>query len=139
MLKEFILKSGIVIYPLFFCSIFSLALTLHLSVNLYVAKKVSKILESDLSELERKLGWLSHIASLSTLTGLLGTVLGIQEAFSNLQAEGQPSLEVFSSGISQALITTIFGLSIAIPSIFLYHFFSDRLERISEKISKKLN
>lgn len=119
--------------PLLFFSINSLALVFYLSLKIFLQKQDLK--QGNLSELFRQIGWLSHLASLATLTGLLGTVLGIQSAFQSMQEMGKASIEIFASGISQALLTTIFGLSIAIPSTLFYHFFYDRLEKIEESFS----
>lgn len=78
---------------------------------------------------QQRIDWLSHIASLSTLLGLLGTVLGIQEAFEAMRAKGQASPEVFATGISLALSTTILGLAIALPSLFFHHVFANLWEK----------
>lgn len=109
-------------------SIFSLALILQLTKILFLTThREGNFL---FSEISRKVEWLSRMASLSTLTGLLGTVLGIYSSFKDMQFKGKVSLEVFSGGISTALITTIYGLVIAIISVFFYHIFFDKLEEI---------
>ncbi|MCB1177293.1 MAG: MotA/TolQ/ExbB proton channel family protein [Leptospiraceae bacterium] len=123
--------AGIIAYPLLILSIFSLAIILYLGYSFY-QNKITKPL---LSNFERKIGWLSHISSISTLLGLLGTVLGIQSSFTNMKESGQASIEIFAGGISQALSTTIIGLSIAIPSLFFYHFYMDKIEKLEENLS----
>jgi biopolymer transport protein ExbB/TolQ len=84
-------------------------------------------LSSVLFPIETKISWIKHLASISTMLGLLGTVLGISEAFSSLQAAGTVSLDAFAGGIRLALVTTIFGLFVAIPSLFGYQFLKHRL------------
>lgn len=122
--------------PLVFFSIFSLGLFLFLGKSLYFSHgKLGTQLS--FNDFGRKICWLSHVSSLSTLTGLLGTVLGIKKAFQNMMESGNLSVETFSAGIGQALITTIFGLSIAIPSLLFYHIFLDRLEQMEEQSGKE--
>jgi hypothetical protein len=133
MIRELFIQGGIGMFPLAFFSFQALALILYLSKVLYFTEK--KLLDSKLLfGILRKINWLSHIASLSTLTGLLGTVLGIRKSFQDMMDAGSLSLETFSSGIGQALLTTIFGLFIAISSLVFYHIFLDRLEVIEESL-----
>ncbi|TGK01873.1 MotA/TolQ/ExbB proton channel family protein [Leptospira langatensis] len=84
-------------------------------------------LSAVLFPIETKLSWIKHLASIATMLGLLGTVLGISEAFSSLQAAGTVSLDAFAGGIKLALVTTILGLSVAIPSLFAYQFLKHRV------------
>lgn len=84
-------------------------------------------LSAVLFPIETRISWIKHLAGISTMLGLLGTVLGISEAFSSLQAAGTVSLDAFAGGIRLALVTTIFGLFVAIPSLFAYQFLKHRL------------
>ncbi|TGK03960.1 MotA/TolQ/ExbB proton channel family protein [Leptospira semungkisensis] len=97
----------------------------------FIAQKDPSIWEEKLSAalfpIETKLSWIKHLASIATMLGLLGTVLGISEAFSSLQAAGTVSLDAFAGGIKLALLTTILGLSVAIPSLFAYQFLKHRV------------
>lgn len=128
--SNFFLQGNWVIFLLVGESIFSLALIFQLIRLLFLKTPDRKnFLHLKLS---RRVEWLSRIASLSTLTGLLGTVLGIYSAFQNIQTKGKVSLELFSEGISTALITTIYGLFVAILSLFFYHVFCDKLEEFDE-------
>ena len=74
-------------------------------------------------ELERFLNTLGTIAGISPLLGLLGTVIGMIEVFSAIMISGVGDANVLAGGISQALITTAAGLTVAIPSYFFYRFF----------------
>jgi biopolymer transport protein ExbB/TolQ len=82
---------------------------------------------------ERRVFWLSNLSGISTLAGLLGTVIGIYISFQNMKASGNASAEVFADGISVALITTIAGLIIAIPSMLSFYILKHLLEVIEEK------
>lgn len=74
-------------------------------------------------ELERFLNTLGTIAGISPLLGLLGTVVGMIKVFSTIMVSGVGDANVLAGGISQALITTAAGLTVAIPSYFFYRFF----------------
>ena len=79
-------------------------------------------------ELERYLTPLGSIAAISPLLGLLGTVVGMIKVFNALMAEGAGNAAVLSGGISQALITTAAGLSVAIPALFFVNYFQRRVD-----------
>lgn len=74
-------------------------------------------------ELERFLNALGTIAEISPLLGLLGTVFGMIEIFSELLEHGAGDPTVLAGGISVALITTATGLSVAIPSLIFHRYF----------------
>jgi len=74
-------------------------------------------------DLERFLNTLGTIAGISPLLGLLGTVIGMIKVFSVIMISGVGDANVLAGGISQALITTAAGLTVAIPSYFFYRFF----------------
>jgi biopolymer transport protein ExbB len=81
------------------------------------------------AELERNVAFLSSIASLSTLLGLLGTVTGMLRAFLNLRISGISDPARLAGGISEALITTVGGLCVAIPCLLAFHVFRQRVNR----------
>lgn len=74
-------------------------------------------------DLERFLNTLGTIAGISPLLGLLGTVFGMIQVFSAIMISGVGDANPLAGGISQALITTAAGLTVAIPSYFFYRFF----------------
>ncbi len=74
-------------------------------------------------DLERFLNTLGTIAGITPLLGLLGTVVGMIKVFSVIMISGVGDANVLAGGISQALITTAAGLTVAIPSYFFYRFF----------------
>lgn len=79
--------------------------------------------------LRRAVQWLAYLAHIATLSGLLGTVLGIRESFSRLAGANTAMLQIIASGIDQAIATTIVGLSLAIPALLLHYYFRDQLRR----------
>jgi len=96
--------------------------------------------------LERGLGILETIAAISPLLGLLGTVLGMIKIFTVISEKGIGQAEALSGGISEALITTVIGLSIGIPTLVFYNYFTDKaenlildIEKFSNDLMKKLN
>lgn len=72
--------------------------------------------------------WLADIAAIAPLVGLLGTVLGMFSAFGGIASDVAASAKpvVLAQGVSQAIVTTIFGLAIAIPSLAAYAYFRRR-------------
>lgn len=85
---------------------------------------------------ERRLRALSALAHLATLLGLLGTVAGLVGAFHTIELAGgkvQPS--DLASGIWEALLTTVFGLTIAIPCLAAYHGFESAADRMALRMS----
>jgi biopolymer transport protein ExbB len=81
-------------------------------------------------ELERFLNALGTIASVTPLLGLLGTVLGMIKVFNAITAHGVGNPAVLAGGISEALITTAAGLSVAIPSLMFHRFFRGRVDEL---------
>jgi len=81
-------------------------------------------------ELERYLNTLGTIASISPLLGLLGTVIGMIKVFAAITAHGVGNASVLAGGISEALITTAAGLSVAIPSLIFYRFFRGKVDSL---------
>lgn len=80
-------------------------------------------------ELGRYLNTLGTVASIAPLLGLLGTVIGMIKVFTVITVEGiGGDASVLAGGISEALITTAAGLSVAIPTLMFYRYFSGRVE-----------
>lgn len=80
--------------------------------------------------LERYLGILGTVASISPLLGLLGTVLGMIQVFAVISQQGVGQADALAGGISQAMITTAAGLTIAIPALAAYNLFVARAEAL---------
>ena len=81
-------------------------------------------------EMERYLNTLGTVAAVAPLLGLLGTVIGMIKVFTAIKLEGTGNAAVLAGGISEALITTAAGLSVAIPSLFFFRFFQRRVDEL---------
>jgi biopolymer transport protein ExbB len=85
-------------------------------------------------QLEKFVPYLASIANLATLLGLLGTVTGMIVSFLNLKVSGVSDPALLAGGISQALITTAAGLTVAIPSLLFFHIFRQKVNRTLARI-----
>jgi biopolymer transport protein ExbB len=81
-------------------------------------------------ELERFLNSLGTIAAITPLLGLLGTVIGMISVFTTITTAGVGDAGELAGGISQALITTATGLSVAIPSLFFHRYFRGKVDEL---------
>lgn len=81
-------------------------------------------------EMERFLTTLGTIAAVAPLLGLLGTVFGMITVFNSIMVEGTGNAGVLAGGISQALITTAAGLTVAIPAMISHRFFLRRMDSL---------
>jgi len=81
-------------------------------------------------ELEHYLNTLGTIANISPLLGLLGTVIGMIKVFAAITTSGVGNPSVLAGGISEALITTAAGLSVAIPALIFHRYLSGKVNRI---------
>ena len=98
--------------------------------------EISRIISIEIRNLENYLGGLEVIASISPLLGLFGTVLGMIKAFLNLEKAGsQVDPALLAGGIWEALLTTAFGLAIAIPALAAYHLFENKISNTRDKIN----
>jgi biopolymer transport protein TolQ len=73
------------------------------------------------------LPWLAIIATVSPLLGLMGTVVGVMDAFVGISVQGTANITAVAPGIAEALITTVMGLAVAIPAVIGYNHFASRL------------
>ncbi len=86
--------------------------------------------------LQSGLGTLETIAGVSPLLGLLGTVIGMIKVFNVISKVGVGQASALSAGISEALITTVFGLSIGVTALIFYNYFDHKAEDIVLEIEK---
>jgi biopolymer transport protein TolQ len=93
------------------------------ALRMVLAKEVG----AERDAMARFIPWLASIGSLSPLMGLLGTVLGVMDAFIGIATGGSGNISAVAPGVAQALITTVLGLAVAIPAIFAYNIFANRL------------
>lgn len=102
----------------------------------------SKIEEKALEvkyNLERRLSMLGTIATVSPLLGLLGTVVGMITAFTGLTESSGANPDLLAAGISQALITTAFGLLIAVPGLVLHRYFEQKITYLLITLQKEVS
>lgn len=88
-------------------------------------------------ELERYLNSLGTIAAITPLLGLLGTVIGMVKVFTAITTHGVGNPTVLAGGISEALLTTAAGLSIAIPSLIGYRYLRGRVDGLVVQMEKE--
>ncbi len=86
------------------------------------------------NDLKFGLGLMATVASTSPFVGLLGTTWGVITAFTDMATEGG-GIEAISAGIAEALITTAIGLVVAISSVWLYNYFTGRVEGLFSELA----
>lgn len=99
--------------------------------------KLDEAILKELPKLQRGLGAIALLAAVSPLLGLLGTVTGIIETFQSITLFGTGDPRVMSGGISQALVTTVMGLLVAIPLLLFHSFLSARRNRLIQLLDEK--
>lgn len=109
----------------------------ELSDNLRLAMEKTKMAE--IADAEKLLPALSTFVSVSPFLGLLGTVWGIMVAFLDIRTRGSAHITVVAPGISDALVTTVYGLLVAIPALIFYNIFRARINKLETELNKFLN
>jgi biopolymer transport protein ExbB/TolQ len=82
------------------------------------------------TELRKGLGVLATVGATAPFIGLFGTVIGIINAFHEIGATGHGGISTVSTGIAEALVTTAFGILVAIPAVWLFNHLSQRIGRL---------
>jgi biopolymer transport protein TolQ len=93
-------------------------------LRMVFAKEIAA--ERDL--MSRFIPWLATIGSVSPLLGLLGTVLGVMDAFIGIATKGSGNISAVAPGVAEALITTVAGLAVAIPAVMAYNLLVSKLQ-----------
>lgn len=106
----------------------------ELSDNVRLAMERTKT--DEIARLEASLPTLSTFVSVSPFLGLLGTVWGIMLAFLEIRARGSAHITIVAPGISDALITTVYGLLVAIPALIFYNIFRSRANNYGGELDK---
>jgi biopolymer transport protein ExbB len=88
-------------------------------------------------DLERYLNTLGTIAAVTPLLGLLGTVMGMIRVFAEIMAQGTGNASVLAGGISEALITTAAGLTVAIPALAMHRYFIGKIDGIVVELEQE--
>ncbi len=90
--------------------------------------------EEERDDLAQGLNTLAIIGSVSPLLGLLGTVIGIMNAFLGITATGSTNIGAVAPGVAESLITTVAGLFVAIPAVIAYNYFVSRLNLVTGEL-----
>jgi biopolymer transport protein TolQ len=85
-------------------------------------------------ELSHGMTWLAVIGSVSPLLGLMGTVIGVMNAFLGIVATGSTNIGAVAPGVAEALVTTVMGLAVAIPAVIAYNYYVARLNLVSGEL-----
>ena len=86
-------------------------------------------------QLKRGLGVLATVGATAPFVGLLGTTMGIVNAFTGMASSGSGGLSAISAGIAEALITTAFGLLVAIPAVWAFNYFSTKIDNLTAEMT----
>jgi biopolymer transport protein ExbB len=103
---------------------------------LAIQKEVEEATSLELPMLEKNLNILATLASISTLLGLFGTVLGMIRSFASLATAGAPDSTALATGISEALINTALGIGTSAIAIIAYNFFTSRIDGLTYRIDE---
>jgi biopolymer transport protein ExbB len=101
-----------------------------------IQKEVEEATTLELPMLERNLSILATIASIATLFGLLGTVIGMIRSFAALATAGAPDSTALATGISEALYNTALGIGTSAIAIVFYNFFTNRIDALTYRIDE---
>jgi biopolymer transport protein ExbB/TolQ len=104
-----------------------------------VARALERQAQREVQSLKRGLGLLATVGSTAPFVGLLGTVMGIVNAFQSMALTGSGGLGTVSAGIAEALITTAFGLLVAIPAVMAYNYLQGWVDARAIDISESSN
>jgi len=100
-----------------------------------IAMTLDRTASEEIGTLERRVVFLATTANTSPFLGLLGTVVGVMDAFWSIGERGSASLAVVAPGIAEALLATIVGLGAAIPAVIGYNWANNRLKRLYDQSS----
>jgi biopolymer transport protein ExbB len=101
-----------------------------------IQKELEESTSLELPILEKNLTILATLASVATLVGLLGTVIGMIKAFAALASSGTPNAEALATGISEALINTALGIASSAFAIVFYNLFTSKIDTLTYSIDE---
>ncbi len=100
----------------------------------YLEKVSQYIIQNQINNQEAYLPFLATTGNLTPFIGLLGTVLGIINAFGEIGVQGSASIAAVAPGVSEALVATAAGLFAAIPAVMAYNFFLSKIRKMSFRV-----
>ena len=95
---------------------------------------LGKEIAAERDEAAKYVTWLATIGAVSPLLGLLGTVLGVMDAFIGISSKGSGNLAAVAPGVAEALVTTVAGLASAIPALVAYNYFSGKVGEFESEL-----
>jgi biopolymer transport protein ExbB len=104
--------------------------------TLAIQKDIEEATALEMPMLEQNLTIIATLVSIGTLTGLLGTVVGMIKAFSALATSGAPDTTALSTAISEALVNTALGISTSAISIVMYNVFTSKIDKLTYAIDE---
>jgi biopolymer transport protein TolQ len=110
------------------------ALNIEFSGEDNISRAMRQASTTELTRLEKALGFLATTGSTTPFIGLFGTVWGIMDAFRGIGMRGSATLAVVAPGISEALIATAAGLAAAIPAVVAYNYYINRIKVLSAEM-----
>ena len=103
-----------------------------------ITESIRTEIELAFSPLTQGLTTVENIASISPMLGLLGTVIGIFNAFTVIAASGLDDASAFATGIKFALVTTVLGLVVAIPHVLAFNYLNARMEQEQDEVENQV-
>ncbi|MFB0509404.1 MAG: MotA/TolQ/ExbB proton channel family protein [bacterium] len=100
------------------------------------SEAMNRTASAELERVERFLPFLATVGSVSPFIGLLGTVWGVLSALINIKTIPIVTLQVIAPGVSDALVTTVAGLIVAIPAVIFYNYFVGKTKDLSSEIER---
>jgi biopolymer transport protein ExbB len=104
-----------------------------------LAARTAELARVELRLQQQKAYALNVVATVAPIVGLLGTVVGMIESFSVIASHGMGDPTLLAGGISKALVNTAAGLSVALPSLAMHHYFRNRMVYIGIALERRLN
>jgi len=89
----------------------------------------------EITNLKRGMAVLATVGATAPFVGLLGTTMGVVNSFQGMAASGSGGLAAIGGGISEALITTAFGLLVAIPAVWAYNYFTTKIDNLTAEMT----
>ena len=101
-----------------------------------IQKELDEATALELPTLEQNLVVIATMTTLGTLTGLLGTVIGMIKSFAALANAGSPDSVALSAGISEALVNTAFGIATGALAVISYNYFTSKIDKLTYSIDE---
>jgi biopolymer transport protein TolQ len=95
---------------------------------------LGKEVAAERDQVAHYVSWLATIGAVSPLLGLLGTVLGVMDAFIGISTKGSGNLAAVAPGVAEALVTTVAGLAAAIPAVMAYNYFAGKVGEFESEL-----